>query len=383
MDAPDRGSFPAPEQGNRVSAKLDSELLVALHRGPLDQPLWGGFLSRLRARLGSDYCGLFFREPAAPLSEATELASVLPAHREAKARWLDGLHRLDPVPWASLRPGRVYGLNEFLDENRLEHVRYRQTFLEPAGRRYQRFVRVEADGMAVTLLVWRAHRDFRASDAALLARLVPHLTISLTLYATIERERRRAGISGDAVRRLNFGWLVLDAQARVIEHDALADELLRNSAVLALRRDARLVPSSPQAHRALDEVLKDFAGNPAARPRAIRLSEEPWVDMLLRPIAERGPALPTRAVATAYLHGDRESSAARVEQLMQMFGLTASEARLSVALTRGHSIAEAAELLGIGVETARGYSKAVYAKVGARGQADLMRILLASATRLA
>ena len=42
-------------------------------------------------------------------------------------------------------------------------------------------------------------------------------------------------------------------------------------------------------------------------------------------------------------------------------------------LARGRSIAEAGAALGLTIETARNYSKRIYAKLGLRGQAELVR----------
>jgi DNA-binding CsgD family transcriptional regulator len=47
------------------------------------------------------------------------------------------------------------------------------------------------------------------------------------------------------------------------------------------------------------------------------------------------------------------------------------------------SIAEAAAELGLSVESARTYSKRIYAKTGARGQADLVRFVHRSVLTLA
>ena len=85
----------------------------------------------------------------------------------------------------------------------------------------------------------------------------------------------------------------------------------------------------------------------------------------------------------AYIQGDNRSLADRHEQLAELFGLLPSEARFALALSRGLSIAEAAQSLGITLETARNYSKKVYAKMGARGQADLIRFILTSVLALA
>ncbi|MEJ2459021.1 MAG: helix-turn-helix transcriptional regulator, partial [Novosphingobium sp.] len=57
------------------------------------------------------------------------------------------------------------------------------------------------------------------------------------------------------------------------------------------------------------------------------------------------------------------------------FELPRREAELAVALNEGLSIAEAAERMGLTLETARNYSKRLYAKLGVRGQAQLVRLV--------
>ncbi len=64
--------------------------------------------------------------------------------------------------------------------------------------------------------------------------------------------------------------------------------------------------------------------------------------------------------------------------MVDLFGLLPSEARLAWLLAQATSIADAADALGITVETARNYSKKIYAKTGAKGHPDLVRIVLTS-----
>ena len=90
-----------------------------------------------------------------------------------------------------------------------------------------------------------------------------------------------------------------------------------------------------------------------------------------------------KAVAVVYLRGDRSSSADRHEQLVDVFDLTPAEARLAWSLAQGLSIAQAAKAHGLTVETARYYSKKIYAKTGARGQVDLVRNILTGVLALA
>ena len=89
-------------------------------------------------------------------------------------------------------------------------------------------------------------------------------------------------------------------------------------------------------------------------------------------------------MAAVYLRGDRSSIADRHEQLVDLFGLTPAEARLAWSLAQGLSIAEAADAHGLTTETARYYSKRIYAKTGrARGQVDLVRNILTGVLALA
>ncbi|MFT3977068.1 MAG: hypothetical protein QM688_08160 [Sphingomonas bacterium] len=101
------------------------------------------------------------------------------------------------------------------------------------------------------------------------------------------------------------------------------------------------------------------------------LSATPRLEALLVPAAT-GMTAPLRASAPV--------DAAALEAL---HGLTRSEARLAAALAGGESIAEAAARIGLTIETARNYSKRIYAKTGARGQGDLIRLLLGGAAALA
>ena len=362
---------------------VPDDLLITLHAGPLETPPWRAFLAQLRPLVDADFCGFFFRQGDAHITDSTEI-SVGPPQLDLLPAYKAGFHALDPVPYDDLPPGQVHAMAEFIDPGNARHERYWREFLIPGQRQFQRIMRVTTPGgYNAFLVIWRGTHDFTPAHSAMLAALGPHLAISLRIHAELERERTRAGISGEAVRRLNFGWLRLDARGHVLDRDSQADDLLCHSDAVRIGASGRLVVRSGEAARRLDTALRDFASDPLARPRAVRLADDPWLDMLLRPAGDHALSGPARPVVTAYLHGDRETGASRVEQFVQLFGLTASEARLSLALTRGRSIAEAAVDQGITEQTARGYSKIVYAKVGARGQADLVRILLASVASLA
>ena len=69
--------------------------------------------------------------------------------------------------------------------------------------------------------------------------------------------------------------------------------------------------------------------------------------------------------------------------LAQLSGLPRREAELALRLSQGRSIAEAAADMGLTLETVRNYSKRIYAQLGLRGQADLVRYVFESGAILA
>ena len=363
------------------------DLIAALIEGVVEQPLWSGFLATLRARLAADYVSIVFR----PLPAATRENRLIHLYAgqawppEVNRRFREGPGGQDPMPYRQLAANRVYALDELLPLGDPGHDRYRRQFLAPSGMRFLRMMRVEEPGgVSAWLTVSRAEGDFTPAADALLARLAPFWRAALRSYVALERERATASVAQEAIRRLNFGWLTLDAGGRVIESDAHAAAMLAASDMLRKGRDGRLTARDPAVAREIAAAVAALAGHAGnARPRAVVLSREPWLDMLLVPASLHPGATTPAPALVAYVHADNWSSADRCEQLGQMFDLIPSEARLALALSRGMSIAEAAADLGLTVESARTYSKRIYAKTGARGQADLVRFLHRSVLAIA
>jgi DNA-binding CsgD family transcriptional regulator len=65
----------------------------------------------------------------------------------------------------------------------------------------------------------------------------------------------------------------------------------------------------------------------------------------------------------------------------RLYQLTDVESRLSSELVSGASLGEAAAAISVRPHTARGYLKQIFAKTQTNRQADLIRLLLASAAR--
>jgi DNA-binding CsgD family transcriptional regulator len=293
-------------------------------------------------------------------------------------------HKCDSLPHINCEDGRVYALCEVLDLADPVHCDFFRKILVPRGMMSMRTMRlIEPSGTSTWLSIARESRDFDGNHDAMLRSLAPHLRRALRSYLAIDRARFSASVTADALRRLNCGWVTLDASCNIMEMSVHAEEILRQSSAIARSGANRLMSWRASVSQAVAEAVAGFAQDSSMRPRALHISHDPWVDMLLVPVQIQHQPASARPVAIAYIQGDHRTSADRHVHIAELFGLTPSESSLALALSRGRSIAEAAVDLGLSVETARSYSKRIYAKTGARGQVDLVRFILASALALA
>nr|WP_260927936.1 LuxR C-terminal-related transcriptional regulator [Novosphingobium sp. 9] len=84
------------------------------------------------------------------------------------------------------------------------------------------------------------------------------------------------------------------------------------------------------------------------------------------------PLEPGDPDAALLLSAEGELDLARAaRRLAVLHGLPPREAQLAAAMAAGQSIAEAGAAMGLTLETARNYSKRIYARLGVSGQPAL------------
>ena len=350
--------------------RVDDGLLEALHEGMFQTPLWDGFLQRLRTGTGAALVLLAIR----PQGQADVAELVAGEGPVAQVRRL--------LAEADLREGRGYALDELLDLASSARREQLREAMRAARLTTLRAVRVTEPSGVDGWLAVAGGRSLGSPAGALLLGLAPHLRIALRSFAALERERFRSSVTGEAFNRLNIAWMTLDAQGRIVESTQSMEQMFQWGSLLRRGRYDRLVPASPAIDRQLTGYIKQVVAGTTMRPLAINLSQDPWFDMLVARLQGETISGHRSAAVIVYVSGDRRSQADRCEQLVDLFGLLPSEARLAWLLAQATSISEAADTLGITVETARNYSKKIYAKTGARGHAELVRVIMTSVLAL-
>ena len=358
-----------------------TEVIQAIYEGVLEDPCWSMLLTRARGATGADYASLVFRRSDAAAMDIEVMSSgfgTAPRRNDELAALL----RASRLRYEALTPEQPYRLSDLIQKDKVEHLAYR-AYLEKRLLKETVVVRVTEPGVADAWLTlgW-AEPGLDSEAVPFLANIAPHLRIAARLRATLEREHTRAGIAGEAIRRLHIGWLTFDQQARVVDLSADVARLLHTIPQLETTTRGHPLKIKERRRATLLGIIASFAAKPDLPPRAIHLVDDPWLDMLVMPIQYRPVSSEIAPVAVGYVRGIGEGGDQRCDLLTQLFSLTDNEARLALAITQGRSIAEAAAELNLALETARNYSKRIYAKTGTRGQADLVRVILASVLAL-
>lgn len=352
-----------------LTSRDETDLLLPLFRGLSEDERFSTFLERLRRRTEAEYVSLILRTGSGANARINEYRSGAAFSAEDQAHDPLDTHALDRFHYDNLRPGRVYSISEFFDHDPVYRAKRAHRMLK-LGIADERVIRIHDIGDTSAWLIMARGRPCSAADSALLSSLAPYLEEVLRTMVELDREHARAGINAQGLAHSATAWMVLDREARLLSIDPRLDLWMRETLGYEPRVGERLRDLGVSAERELMAAAARFTSDDPGPARPLLLYEHPRLEALLT--ATTG--MPQRAMLVL-CRLPNARTAESVERLAQLFDLPRREAELAVALNEGQSIAEAAESMGLTLETARNYSKRLYAKLGVRGQAELVRLV--------
>ncbi|MBC2666632.1 hypothetical protein H7F51_14000 [Novosphingobium flavum] len=327
-----------------------NDLVLTLFEGLFAPAPWDTFLHRLLARTRAQRIVLI-PAPAALAQRVTVRGQGNQGVAERAA--------LAALAERGLRTNRVYALEELLDFDDPARRARQGGLLAAAQIGDARLIRVSGtEHQSVEIALLHERTVFGAAESALLTALVPAVAIAAANLAAITLQALQLTAAEDALALLGIGQAVLDPQGQVVTSDP-----------------------AWQAHHPAPAALAEAARVAAAdQVRTPLRTEDGSRTVLVRPL----PPGRSGAAAIAALRTPRRAdplAAARV--IAVELGLSEREAGLAALLAAGRPLVEAGRELRLTPETARNYSKRIYAKTGAKGQADLVRIVLEGLSGLA
>lgn len=365
-----------------------ADLNTQVYQGSLESPPWRTFLHDLREAFACDIALLLWGKAgaASPLTFADFHPNLTTAHTQP---FFDvSLLEEAESAFEQVVDGRgmvMFGNSTVLRPDSLQTVMLGFDMERMMG------IMIAPCGLPVFLGLFRQDGATRFSQEEIqhLSMIRPHLDQAMRAYLRIKRGEVAERLYADTISHLTIGAVLFDGRGRVIGTNDAARRIFENPSFGITVIDDQLVLAKNnnrrRFHAALTAALMSHAcGAPDPFVDAMRIDTPPGELGIIVRLAPKVDYQTAQAPAViVYLDTFKDEPGPTPEVICELFGLTPSESRLVALLAEGFSLQEAAQRLALSESSARTYSKKIFSKVGVSRQAELVSLVMKSATVLA
>ncbi len=367
-----------------MELKSFSALLDAVYATSAVPDAWPAFLVLLNDVMHGAGAVLFAQDATGQVEFMEEGGfedGVVTAYNErysAKNVWLERITN---------RPGEVVLGHELLPSTQFENTEFYADWLRPYGL-YDSIGGV----LAATDRGARSHVSvIRRKDGGLITHeetatfrmLMPHILRAVQISRQLANTRLQVAGALQGLRDLGVGLIIVDKRMGVLFASDAAERILRDGAGLTVSGGMlrargplitdRLVKLIAEAGRTGVGAVDGGAGGVLRLPR--RPGQRP-LSALVCPMRFDVPDLERRGVAIVFVADPEVRQMVPEARLSALYDLTPAEARLVAALAGGASLRSHADATGTSINTVKTHLRHVLDKTGARGQSDLIRLML-------
>jgi DNA-binding CsgD family transcriptional regulator len=362
------------------------ETIHLLYEAATDASLWPHALASLSNLMGSVVSHYLFLDKVKAEAAFSVVDAGYPA--EANDDYLRYYGKIDPKPALAIqRPsGQIIACHHHFDDAFIAKSEFYQDYLIPLGVRYFAGVKLIDSGDVSALYgLLRAPGQgrFEDVDLKLFARLRPHLLQATKIFQRLRELSSDHAQAWAALDRVPWGVIVVDQTGRVLAANAAAEAVLKKQDGLRVRQ-GRLETENPAQTSDLRRLVHgaatlrlDGGGQPGGALAIERRSGGRRLVILVAPL-RGGRMLADTARPRAVLfvaEGDGQLVAPETT-IMGLFGLTAAEAQIALALSSGKTMDEIASERGVSKNTVRAQMQVILSKTGTSRQAEVVRLIL-------
>lgn len=364
--------------------------VAPLHEAPQDASAWAAAMASLARAIPCEQGALVERLGRASNSPAFGLA--VGTDPQFLGEYQREYHRIDPFASDEVvsrlhHLGRAALSSEVLQDLELQDSAFYTEFLSRYGDLFHGVggsFPVADNAWAHVWLLRPRGRTFDEDERRRMDVFFAHARAALRQrrwLAQIERERDAALAWMDCWSDATF---VLDAHGNVVIANLVAERMLHAGDCLALRA-GKLRPARANdvdwVTAALRAVLSEARERGIEATRCLNVPGRPGAGNLNAVLTTLPPAHGRQAGAApqvALILRDLRQALPHfgAEQLRELFGFTAAEARVANALLQGNSVEEIALATSVRRDTVRAHVKRMLAKTGTRRQSDLQKLLV-------
>jgi DNA-binding CsgD family transcriptional regulator len=265
----------------------------------------------------------------------------------------------------------------------LANFRYYREILEPRGLVEGVFVALAREPQLVGYLAMNRHSsagDVRPLELHGLRLLAPHLRRALTISDFFDLKTVGSKAFGSVLDAMSCAVVLVDEALGVV-HANRAGAAMFAAGKPVRSVQGRLCIGGGLAEDALRSAVRLAAKNEALLgQRGIGISAQSGGDapavLHVMPLG-RGDVrsgLVQRAVAAVFVVSADRGANTPVDAISMLYDLTPTEGQIFALLSKGKSLAKAAEALGIAKSTARTHLLRVFDKTGCKRQAELVAL---------
>ena len=359
-------------------------LSEAIYEGVLETPPWHSLLRLLEGYLSTKSASLVIRRPS---EDGPGSTITLYENRDALLDFQTS--RYKDSPFAELPEGKVFCLSDRVTQRELKELDHYKHFMKVYDvTDIMGFDICDNEGdnhIRLRLRVVRLGDEpkFSELDRQRFASIIPLMKKSLTIYSRMEIRGISQEIYQELLASMDIASFILGSNFEVMAKNYLAEQVVKNKDGLFIdHKKLRCINSVEQKKfTGICETILNARSqdNPVFLLENFTLSRSEsgakWsafirlVDSQDFMGAETSPEL---------LLLIRDSSRRQIPTpalLMDVFGVTPAEARLTLKLIDGLSLTAAAEELGISRNTARTQLSSVFSKTNLHSQTQLVKLV--------
>ena len=355
--------------------------LETLYEAALDPAKWTAFMDQFGPiinSIGGHYYiwdqhanAITFGVPSSHYTDADNSAYI--------EHW--GEH--DSMRKLSLSRGGEWLLNDrVLDHKHIAKDPFHNDYLRPLDVRYVAGYRTNSATPASSAISFsrNSRQDPLGSvEMEWLMRLQPHLELAGRLHREMIRLQLSAAMREQALFTLDYPIALAYENGAIAFINSAAEQWLSTNGVITVKFE-RLVGNGRQAQESLSRSLRKAYAERVSSIQAVarRDGGKPFQMMFmpLSPFSPMGSAFHRPLVLIVVT--DPQAKVSLTEAHLQtLFGLTAAEARVCLALGEGKTLEEIAQGASVSINTARTQLKQSLKKTGTSRQAELINIIRA------
>jgi DNA-binding CsgD family transcriptional regulator len=362
------------------------DLVGKIYECAAEPAAWEEFLTGLARAAGGQIAAIVYHDDQRDEHLVSKQIGIPPEfhhpynnHYGAIDEWLRGAPGVTRTGWVGtgqmLVPDRKLSKSEFYND----HLRLNDDAFHLCA------VQILEEGSAlsvVSVVRRRSAGPFGESQLRLLRILLPHLQRAMQLHHKFVALRNRSAMIESALDQVGTAIVFVDAKGHIIATNRTATALLaKGDGLIATPEGLRAtsVRESAQLEKLIRAAACTGNGNGFHSGGALEITrQDPHspLAVLVTPVRMSLACLAPQIPAAAVFITDREQQAEPSgEILCRLCGMTPAEYKLSVLLTQGCSLQEAADIHRVTIATVRSQLKSIFGKTNVHTQSELVRLL--------